>query len=58
MAMSEYKKRKLRTGLIIGAVSGAIIFSALYLFAASSLVYLVFVPIGAAMGAGQAYLTD
>jgi len=57
MTMSEYKKRKLRTGLIVGAISGAILFSALYLFAASNLIYLIFVPIGAAMGAGQVYLT-
>ena len=57
MAMSEYKKRKLKIGLIVGTISGAVLFSALYLFAAPSLAYLVFVPIGAAMGGAQVYMT-
>jgi hypothetical protein len=54
---SELKKRRGKLGLIFGAVSGAIIAVALFLVTGEfNPIYLIFIPIAAAIGAGQLYM--
>jgi len=55
--MSEEKKRKVRMAAVFGAVGGAVLAVALYLVAAPNLLYFAFVPIAAAMAAGQVYIS-
>ncbi|MDR0779033.1 MAG: hypothetical protein LBE48_06335 [Methanomassiliicoccaceae archaeon] len=53
---SELRKKRARTGLIFGAISGLVLVIALSIVSGFSPAYFVFVPIGAAVGAGQLYL--
>ena len=52
------KKRRVMITAAIGALSGAILFAVLFLMNDPNPAYALFIPVAAAMGAGQAYLTD
>ncbi|MDR0791646.1 MAG: hypothetical protein LBE47_03795 [Methanomassiliicoccaceae archaeon] len=54
--LSEQKKRRVKLGAILGAASGVLLAVALYLASDPNPVYLVFIPIAAALGAGQMYM--
>ncbi|AIZ56392.1 hypothetical protein Mpt1_c05000 [Candidatus Methanoplasma termitum] len=54
---SERKQKNMRYGLIIGAVVGVAIFAATYTVN-NNLVYLIFIPIAAAMGWATQYVKD
>jgi CDP-diglyceride synthetase len=54
--MSEQRKRKTKLGLIFGAITGVILATVLYLVSEPNPIYFVFVPIAAAIGAGQMYM--
>jgi hypothetical protein len=53
--VSEAKKRRVRAAAILGAVSGLILFAGLYFFT-GSLIYVFFIPVASALGAGQVYM--
>ncbi|MCL2317818.1 MAG: hypothetical protein FWC44_02005 [Methanomassiliicoccaceae archaeon] len=55
--VSEYKKKKMKYGAIIGAAVGTGIFIAAYMMN-PSFVYILFIPIGAAMGWATQYVKD
>jgi len=56
--MSESKKRKVKLGALFGAVSGAALFGIMYFVTEwNSPFYLILIPIAAALGAGQMYLS-
>jgi len=52
----EHKKKSVRHGAVLGAVSGAAVAAVLYFIAVPSLTYMIFIPIGAIMGAAQMYV--
>ena len=55
--LSEEKKRRIKLGAFFGAVSGAALFAVLYFLSGPNLIYALFIPAAAAMGAGQMYMS-
>jgi len=54
--MSDEKRKKVRLGALLGAVSGAILFGVLSLVIGFNPFFVLFIPVGAAMAAGQVYM--
>jgi hypothetical protein len=55
--VSEAKKRRTVLGAVFGAISGAALFAILYFASDANLFYAFLIPVGAAMGAGQMYMS-
>jgi len=53
---SRERKRNMFHGALFGAISGAAVAAVLYFITVPNLSYIIFVPIGAIMGAAQLYL--
>ena len=53
----EHKKKKVLWGAIFGAVTGAALFVALYFAAGANMIFVAMIPVAAAIGASQMYLT-
>jgi len=57
MAFSERKQKNMKYGAILGAVVGVALFAMLYTMN-NNLMYVMFIPIAAAMGWATQYVKD
>jgi len=57
MAFSERKRKNMKYGAIIGAVTGIALFAMLYTVN-NNLMYVMFIPFAAAMGWATQYVKD
>ena len=57
MMLSPQNRKRVMMGALFGAVSGAVLAAVLYFAADPNPFYVMFVPVAAAVGAGQMYVT-
>ena len=56
--LSERKKRRVKMGAVLGAVSGTAVAAVLYFVASPALFYFILAPVAALVGAAQMYMTQ